>query len=90
MIIKPTDDNVLIEIEKPEEMTKSGILIPENSRESTCRGKVLAIGQDVSYPIKIGNTVIMSKYSDMMKNVIVLDDVNYVLIKQKEILATIE
>lgn len=96
MIINPLEDNVLIEIEQPKTQTKAGILLPEKSRESTRRGKVIACGpgkrvngerQPVS--VTVGDYVLLSAYAENTSNTVTFKDKTYIVIKETEILATL-
>ena len=87
MNIKPLDDRVLIEQMEEEEKVGS-IIIPESAKEKPRMAKVIAVGTDEELQelIKVGNTVIYSKYSgDEIK----VDDKEYIIIQRGDILATI-
>lgn len=69
---KPLGDRVLIQrLEAHEEMTASGIIIPDSAKEKAQTGKVLAVGaghrtaEGVVTPlsVKVGDTVFFGKYS---------------------------
>ena len=87
MNIKPLDDRVLIEQMEEEEKVGS-IIIPESAKEKPRMAKVIAVGTDEELQelIKVGDTVIYSKYSgDEIK----VDDKEYIIIQRGDILATI-
>ncbi len=87
MNIKPLDDRVLIE-QMEEEKKVGSIIIPESAKEKPRMAKVIAVGTDEELQelIKVGNTVIYSKYSgDEIK----VDDKEYIIIQRGDILATI-
>ena len=87
MNIKPLDDRVLVEQMEEEEKVGS-IIIPESAKEKPRMAKVIAVGtdEDLQELIKVGDTVIYSKYSgDELK----MDDKEYIIIQRGDILATI-
>lgn len=95
MNIKPLFDHVLIEPIKGEEKTKSGILLPETmEKERSEQGRVVAVGPGqmkagkiVPMQVKVGDTVIFTKYGPTE---IKIEDKEYLIAKQAEILAIVE
>ncbi|MFZ3074079.1 MAG: co-chaperone GroES [Minisyncoccales bacterium] len=96
MKITPCADNILIESIKGEEKTKSGIFLPETaSKERPEQGKVIAVGpgkknkkgEIIPVSIKVGQKVLFSKYGP---NEIKVDDKEYLIAKEDDILAVIE
>jgi chaperonin GroES len=96
MKIKPLSDHILIEPIKEEEKTKSGILLPETAeKEKPEQGKVIAIGpgkrtdEGKIIPISLhpGQKVLFTKYGP---NEIKVDDKEYLIAKEEDILAIIE
>lgn len=96
MKIKPLADYVLIEPIKEEEKTKAGILLPETAeKERPEKGKVIAVGPGrrdekgnlVPMNVKPGQKVLFKKYGpDEIK----VDDKEYLICKEEDILAIIE
>jgi len=96
MKLKPTNDYLLIEPIKEDEVTKGGIVIPETAREERAiKGKVIAVGpgklnekgERAPLTIKEGQTVIFKKYSpDEIK----IDDKEYYFVREDDVLAIIE
>jgi chaperonin GroES len=94
--IKPLADYVLIEPIKEEEKTKAGILLPESAeKEKPEKGKVIAVGPGrrdekgnlIPLSVKVGDTVLFKKYGpDEIK----VDDKEYLICKEEDILAIIE
>lgn len=87
MNIKPLDDRVLVE-QMAEEEKVGSIIIPESAKEKPRMAKVVAVGtdEDLQELIKVGDTVIYSKYSgDELK----MDDKEYIIVQRGDILATI-
>ena len=96
MNIKPLADNVVIEPVSQEEKTKSGIFLPESAeKEKPEQGKVVAIGpgkmlssgKRAEMEVKTGNVVLFTKYGP---NEIKVDDKDYLIAKQEDILAILE
>lgn len=83
--ITPTKDNLLIEKPKVKETTDSGIVLPDNVKEAPQTGLVIAVGPDTT--IKVGTEVFYAKYSGVEVS---LDDQEYLLCKEEDILATIK
>jgi len=96
MKIKPLADYILLEPIKEEEKTKSGILLPETAeKERPEQGKVIAVGpgkknekgEIVPVSVKPGQKVLFKKYGpDEIK----VDDKEYLIAKEEDILAIIE
>ncbi len=96
MNIKPLSDYILIEPIKEEEKTKSGILLPETAdKERPEQGKVIAVGPGkrtsadkiIPMDIKVGQKVLFTKYGP---SEIKVDEKEYLIAKQEDILAVIE
>ena len=96
MNIKPLSDHILIEPMKVEEKTKSGILLPDTAeKERPEQGKVIAVGEGRKnsagkvFPmdVKKGDTVLFTKYGPAE---IKVDNKEYLIAKQEDILAIIE
>ena len=70
-MLKPLGDRVLVRPGKAEEKTSGGILLPDTAQKKPQEGKVLAVGSGrlldsgkrVPVPVKVGDTVIYSKWS---------------------------
>lgn len=63
---KPLADRVLIEPAAAEQVTASGIIIPDTAKEKPLRGKVIAVGKgkvDEPMSVKVDDTVIFGQYS---------------------------
>ncbi len=96
MKIKPLSDYVLIEQIKREEKTKAGILLPESAeKEKPEQGKVIAVGPGrktssgkiILPDVKVGDQVLFTKYGP---NEIKVDNKEYLIAKQEDILAILE
>ena len=96
MKLKPLHDNVVVKPSSVEEMTKSGIVLPETaSKERPERGEVVAVGpgkrldngEIAPISLKVGDKVMFKKYSpDEIK----IDNEEYLLISESDILAILE
>ena len=68
---KPLGSRVLVEPTEQEEMTASGIILPETAKEKPQQGKVLAAGpgdrndegERIAMDVKVGDTILFAKYS---------------------------
>jgi len=96
MKIKPTADHILIEPIEQEEKTKSGILLPETAeKERPEQGKVIAVGPGrktsggkvIPLSVRPGQKVLFTKYGP---NEIKVDDKEYLIAKEEDILAILE
>ena len=96
MKIKPLSDYVLIDPETSKDSaTASGIVLPDSAKEKPQKGKVIAVGTGktddkgniVKLEVKVGNTVYYKKWGG---NEIKLDNKEYLLVKEEDILAVIE
>ena len=96
MNIKPLADNVVIEPTSQEDKTKSGIFLPQTAdKERPEQGKVIAVGPGKTLSsgnkgvmeVKAGDTVLFTKYGP---NEIKVDDKEYLIAKQEDILAILE
>ncbi len=90
MAIKPLGDRVLIEPTAAEEVTMSGIIIPDSAKEKPLKGKVLAVGQgtkDEEMVLKEGDEVLYGKYAGTE---IEFEGTKYLMMRQSDVLAVIE
>ena len=70
MDLQPLGDRLIVEVLDEEEMTVSGIVLPDTAKEKPQRGKVLAVGpgardEDGEYikmDIEVDDEIIFSKY----------------------------
>ena len=70
MDLQPLGDRLIVEVLEEEEMTVSGIVLPDTAKEKPQRGKVLAVGpgsrnedgEYVTMDIEVGDEVVFSKY----------------------------
>ena len=94
MKLVPLSDRVVLKQLVAEETTKSGIVIPGQAKEKPQQAEVIAVGpggvidgKEVTMQVKVGQKVIFSKYSGTE---VKLDEEEYIIVRQNEILAVIE
>ena len=94
MKLVPLGDRVVLKQVVAEETTKSGIVIPGQSKEKPQQAEIIAVGpggmvngKEVGMTVKVGQTVIYSKYAG---TTVELDDVEYIIVTQEDILAIVE
>ena len=94
--LKPLGSRVVVKALEREEMTKSGIVLPDTVKERPQEGKVLAVGPGDRHPdtgerikvdLKEGDRVLFQKYSGTEFK---LDDEEYIVLNEKDILALVE
>ena len=86
MKLVPLGDRVVLKQVVAEETTKSGIVIPGQSKEKPQQAEVIAVGPEAGN-VSVGQTVIYSKYAG---TTVELDDTEYIIMKQEDILAIVE
>ena len=94
MIVKPLGDRVVIKNVEMEETTKSGIVLTGAAKEKPQMAEVLAVGpggmvdgKEVTMHVKVGDKVIYSKYAGTE---VKLDGKEMIIVRQIDILATVE
>lgn len=90
MTIKPLGDRVLVAPTKEEEVTKSGIILPDTAQEKKAEGSIVAIGAGekiAKLGLATGQKVIFGKYAgDEVK----VDDKEYKILNHDDLLAVVE
>ena len=92
--IKPLAGYSLIEPQEAEEVTASGIVLPDTAQEKPAQGKVLAVGapavvdgKEVRQEFKVGDSVLYKKWGgDEIK----LEGKEYKLVKFDDVMAIIQ
>lgn len=90
MNIQPLADRVLIEPAAAEEVTMSGIIIPDSAKEKPLKGRVLATGngtKDEEMVLKEGDTVLYGKYAGTE---IEFEGNKYLIMRQQDVLAILK
>lgn len=93
MKLVPLADRVVLKQSTPEEKTKSGIILTSQTQEKPQQAEVVAVGpggvvdgKEVTMNVSVGDKVIYSKYAGTE---VELDDEEYIIVKQNDILAVI-
>lgn len=94
-MIKPLNDRVLIKMVEAEETTKSGIILSSGSQEKPQIAEVVEVGpggvdennKKIEMQVKKGDRVIISKYSGTE---VKYEGTEYIIVRQNDILATVE
>jgi chaperonin GroES len=92
--ITPLHDRVLVRRLEEKEIVKGGIIIPDSAKEKPQEGEVVAVGagkindkgERIALDVKVGDRILFGKYSG---NDIKVDDEEYMILKEDEILAKI-
>ncbi len=95
MKFRPLKDNVVVQVLEAGEKTKGGLFLPDTAKEKPQEGKVISVGTGqrlksgkiVSPSVKKGDIILFSKYSG---NEVKIDDEEYLIISEKDILAIIK
>jgi chaperonin GroES len=95
MHVRPLHDRILVQRLEEGEQQIGGIIIPDSAKEKPQRGTVIAAGNGkvsddgdrVKLDVKAGDTILFVKYSGQE---IKLDGVEYLIMKEDEVLAAIE
>ncbi len=94
--LKPLGSRVVVKALEREEVTKSGILLPDTAKEKPQEGKVLAVGPGDRHPdtgaripveLKEGDRVLFQKYAGTEFK---LDDEELLIFSEKDILAIVQ
>ena len=89
MNIKPLADRVLIKPTPAEEVTMSGIIIPDSAKEKPLRGTIVAVGtgtKDEEMVLKEGDNVLYGKYAGTE---IEFEGEKYLIMRQADVFAVI-
>jgi len=94
-VIRPLGERVLVKPLPSEEKTKGGIVLPDTAKEKPQEGEVIAVGsgklldngQRVPIDLKPGDKILFSKYAG---NEVKIDDVEYLIMRESDILGVIE
>ena len=94
MRLVPLGDRVVLKQVAAEETTKSGIVLPGQTKEKPQQAEVVAVGpggmvdgKEVTMLVSVGDQVIYSKYAGTE---VELDGEEYLVVKQNDILAVIK
>ena len=92
--LRPLADRVVVRPQEREEMTKSGIVLPDTSREKPMRGTVAAAGagrrdddgKRIPLDVSVGDEVLFAKYAGTEFK---LDDEEFLILTEKDVLAVV-
>jgi chaperonin GroES len=91
--VTPLHDRVLVRRLEERETAKGGIIIPDTAKEKPHEGEVMAVGagkiekgKRVPLDVKVGDRILFGKYTG---NDILVDDQEYLILREEEILAKI-
>jgi chaperonin GroES len=96
MLIQPLHDKVVVQrLEEKEEEVRGGIIIPDTAKEKPQRGKVISVGKGKvleggkrrEMSVKPGDRILFSKWGG---SEVKMDDQEYLIFSEDEILAIIE
>lgn len=85
MTLKPLKNHVVAQLDKPKEKTSSGLLLPSDSKEKPVYAVVIAVGPEVK-EVKKSDKIIYKEYSGTN---VKLDDEEFIILEEKDILATL-
>jgi chaperonin GroES len=94
--LRPLGDRVVVQPTAREEMTKSGIVLPDTAKEKPQEGTIIAAGpgrlnddgdEREQMDVKVGDKILYAKYAGTEFKV---DDDEYLIVSQKDILAVVE
>jgi chaperonin GroES len=94
MNLQPLGDRLIVEVLEEEEITASGIVLPDTAKEKPQRGTILAAGQGrrdddgerIPLDVAVGDTVLFAKYAGTEFKI---DDEDLLILSEKDILAIV-
>ena len=94
MTLVPLGDRIVLKQLEAEETTKSGIVLPGQAQEKPQQAEVIAVGPggmvdgtEVKMEVAVGDKVIYSKYAGTE---VKMDDTEYIIVKQSDVLAIVK
>jgi len=92
--LTPLGDRVVLRPREKEEVTKSGIVLPDTAREKPQEGEVIAVGPGrvldngnrVDMDLKVGQIVLYAKYAGTEFK---LDEEEYLIVREPDVLAVV-
>jgi chaperonin GroES len=93
--LKPLGNRIVAQRLEQEETLKGGIILPDTAKKKQESAKVVAIGPGLTnkdgklmpMPVKVGDVILMDKYSGQE---VTIDDEDFVIVKADDIIAIIE
>lgn len=90
MSIQPLGDRVLVKVMETEQMTASGIVLPDSAKEKKAEGEVIAIGSGekiTKLGLNVGDIVLFGKYSG---DEVEVEKVEHKILADKDVLAVVK
>ena len=95
VVLKPLEDRIVVTPLEAEQVTASGLVIPDTAKEKPQEGKVLAVGPGrfddkgarVPVDVKVGDVVLYSKYGGTE---VKYSGEEYLVLSARDVLAVIE
>lgn len=96
MNVKPLGDKLIVKRADPQEMTESGIYLPESAKDKPREGEIIATGKGIlnrengeyiPFSVKAGDKVIFTSYAGTE---IKIDNTEYLIMTEADILGIIE
>jgi chaperonin GroES len=95
VVLRPLEDRIVVEPQEAEQVTASGLVIPDTAKEKPQEGKVLAVGpgrfddKGVRIPVdvQVGDVVLYSKYGGTE---VKYSGQDYLVLSARDVLAVIE
>lgn len=93
--LTPLGDRVVVKPQQRDEVTKSGIVLPDTAKEKPQRGEVIAVGKGrltdtgdrLPMDVQKGDNVLFAKYAGTEFK---MDDDEYLILSEKDILAIVQ
>jgi chaperonin GroES len=85
-MIHPIKDRLVIKPDTQDEVTKTGIVLPQNAENDKFTGKVLAIGPEVR-EVAEGDEVIYSRYAGIEVDDAEMDEGDLLIVREPDVLA---
>ena len=94
--LRPLADRVVVKPLEREEVTKSGIVLPDTAKEKPQEGTIEAVGKGryneqtgkrIELDVEVGDRVMYAKYAG---SEVKIDEVEYLILSEKDILAVVD
>ncbi|MEE2842907.1 MAG: co-chaperone GroES [Planctomycetota bacterium] len=93
--LQPLGDRVVVQRDESLDVTTGGIVLPDSAKDAPARGTVVSVGDGIMMPdgsrvalqLTVGARVIFSSYGGEAINI---DDEEYLLMRESDVLAVIE
>ena len=95
MTLRPLGDRLVVSIQEEQEITPTGLMLPETAKETPQRGEVIAVGNGrrnnkgkrIPMDVQVGDTILYAKYGGSKLKV---DGVELLILQESDVLAVIE